>query len=121
MACSRDEAAHALAVACVALRGGDLWGPLQLYAALATSAFAAGARFRAQAAAGRPRNAPAAHSRPTLGVFEILGASAGPFPYIGGVCLIVPPRGWCTIPGASRSRATQECARRPIASHSRSV
>jgi hypothetical protein len=29
--------------------------------------------------------------------------------------------GWCTIPGASRSRAAQERARRPIASHTRSV
>ena len=72
------------------VRGGGLWGPLHPYAALATSAFAAGARFRAQAAAGRPRNASTAHSRPTLGVFEILGASAAPFACIGGVCLIVP-------------------------------
>ena len=103
------------------VRGGGLWGPLHPYAALATSAFVAGARFRAQAAAGRPRNAPAAQSHPILGVFEILGASAAPFPCIGGVCLIVPPRGRYTIPGASRSRATQECARRPFASHTRSV
>jgi hypothetical protein len=80
------------------VRGGDLWGPLQPYAALATSAFAAGTRFRAQAAAGpepeaqeRPSDsdAPTAQLCPTLGVFEILGASAGPFPCIGGECLIV--------------------------------
>ena len=51
------------------VRGGGLWGPLHPYAALATSAFAAGTRFRAQAAAGRPRNAPTAHSGPILGVF----------------------------------------------------
>jgi len=62
--------------------------------ASATSVFAAGARFRAQAAAGRPRNAPTAQSRPTLGVFEILGAFTAPFPRIGECpSIIVRERG----------------------------
>ena len=54
-----------------------------------------------------------------------MGASTAPFPCIGypspRSCLRAPSRGRCRIPGASRSRAAQERARRPIASHSRSV
>ena len=99
------------------VRGGGLWGPLHPYAALATSAFAAGTRFRAQAAAGRPRNAPTAQLCLTLGVFEILGASAAPFACIGGVCLIVPLAAgtrFRALAAAGRPRNVPTAQSRPI-------